>query len=259
MDTLLAQTDWLKDYDPLFDLFDEEMSATGQANFASDQYCDYDLTPHRYCPYKIDELSIFLDLERMPCLDFITPESSLISQVSVSHTNTIHATNSSKINNVITQQQQQETTVISNNAPTHMPLSGALEIATLSTSLSSSASSSATSSAANSSPSSPISATSTTIISTYQQQPIVIKTPTVVKRKKKTFKPKGTSLLAQPSSRSTSSTTCIPLRQSLIPSTSHSMQRSKRFIIDGSNSCSNLDKLRYRIRIEHDYSLSHRI
>lgn len=105
MDTLIPQTNWLKDYDPLFDLFEEEMSSHGQhqpnnINHYDEQYhygsndnciidlnnyhnCDHDLTSqhHIYCPFKTtpssiptinspsDELSIFLGLEWMPYLE----------------------------------------------------------------------------------------------------------------------------------------------------------------------------------------------
>lgn len=167
MDTLVTQTDWLKDYDPLFDLFDEEMSATGQATFTSDYFCDYDLTSHLYCPYKTDELSIFLGLEWMPCLDLGSPAPS---------------------------------------SPT----------TSASTSACFSASTSTSTSAANSSPASP--ASSTTAYHTVTSQ-----APRSVKKKKRSQKTKGTSLLAQ-----------------------------------NQNNLTSRDKsVRYCVKVEHAYSLSH--
>lgn len=112
MDTLIPQTNWLKDYDPLFDLFEEEMSSHGQHQHNNlsqydEQYhygpndnciidlnnyhnCDQDLTSqhHIYCPFKTtspsittttspsDELSIFLGLEWMPYLELASLQAT---------------------------------------------------------------------------------------------------------------------------------------------------------------------------------------
>jgi len=82
-------TDWLRDYDPLFDLFDEEMRASQVT--PSDYLNEYDL--NSYNPNKLtDELSIILGLEWMPCLDLNSPTVSSSSPSSSSATSPASST-----------------------------------------------------------------------------------------------------------------------------------------------------------------------
>lgn len=86
MEPLIA-TDWLKDYDPLFDLFDEEMrcSSSTQSGMGADYFNEYDLNNNYYNPcYKqTDELSLILGLEWMPCLDLNSPSTSSSSSLNL--------------------------------------------------------------------------------------------------------------------------------------------------------------------------------
>lgn len=103
MESLIATDGWLKDYDPLFDLFDEEMrlskgagssqTATISSLANTDYFNDYDLNANNnnnYSSYynnpyyykQTDELSLILGLEWLPCNELNSPSTSTSSSSS---------------------------------------------------------------------------------------------------------------------------------------------------------------------------------
>lgn len=201
MESLIA-TDWLKDYDPLFDLFDAEMRGNDEQTTTTSNYhpncltttaatsngVDYfseigaDLGSNQYCynPFKqqTDELSLILGLEWMPLgLDLNSPAStsstySSNSSATSSSTSAYSSPNSSTIannnnnNNNSSNNNNNNNNYNNNDTGSSVTRGGGAVAATTAASM---------------------------------NYIVANGSPSPLKKKKKSIKPRGTSLLAQPS------------------------------------------------------------
>lgn len=209
-------TDWLKDYDPLFDLFDEEMRGNDGQTTASSNFhpncltstttttcngADYfneigaDLNSNQYCynPFKqTDELSLILGLEWMPLgLDLNSPAS----------TSSTYSSNSSAASSTSAYSSPNSSTTINSNNNNNSSGSSSSSNHNINNRSNNISNKNNSSNSNKDTGGSVIRGSGATVAATTASMNYIVTngSSSPLKKKKKNIKPRGTSLLAQPS------------------------------------------------------------